>query len=82
MRALAEGNSTLATGLIVQEANPPNTEPPCKTYCDAWVWITFALIWPMAMAFVVGRRIQENATLLLQRVEAVSDQRIPLFTSE
>lgn len=65
-----------------KEANLPGAKLLCETYGDAWVWIAFAPVWRMVVAFVVGKRSQENATLLLRRVEAVTDQHIPFFTSD
>jgi hypothetical protein len=44
--------------------------------------MAFAPSWRMVLAFVVGKRIQENANLLLQRVAHVPDQGIPFFTSD
>ena len=54
----------------------------CETYGDAWVWIAFAPVWRLVVAFVIGKRIEENATLLLRRVAAVTDHHIPFFTSD
>ncbi len=54
----------------------------CETYGDAWVWIAFAPTWRLVLAFVVGKRTQASANLLLSRVAHVSDQRIPFFTSD
>jgi len=54
----------------------------CETYGDAWVWVAFAPIWRLVLAFVVGKRTQESANLLLERVVHVSDGRIPFFTSD
>jgi IS1 family transposase len=54
----------------------------CDTYGDAWVWVAFAPLWRLVLAFVVGKRTQENANLLLERVQAVTDSTIPLFTSD
>lgn len=65
-----------------KEANLLGAKLLCETYGDAWVWIAFAPVWRMVVAFVVGKRIQENATLLVRRVEAVSDHHIPFFTSD
>lgn len=52
------------------------------SYGDAWVWIAFAPVWHLIVAFVVGKRTQENANLLLQRVAHVTDTLIPFFTSD
>ncbi len=40
----------------------------CDTYGDAWVWAAFAPVWRLVVAFVVGKRTQEHANLLLERV--------------
>ena len=53
-----------------------------ETYGDAWVWVAFAPVWHLVVAFVVGKRVQENADLLLQRVAHVTDAHIPFFTSD
>ena len=52
------------------------------TNVDAWVWVAFAPIWHLVVAFVVGKRVQANADLLLQRVAHVTDDHIPFFTSD
>jgi IS1 family transposase len=54
----------------------------CETYGDAWVWLAFAPIWRLVVAFVVGKRTQEHANLLLSRVSSVTDAHIPFFTSD
>ena len=54
----------------------------CETYGDAWVWIAFAPVWRLVLAFVVGKRTQQSANLLLERVVHVSDDHIPFFTSD
>jgi len=51
-------------------------------YGDAWVWIALAPEWRLVLAFVVGKRSQENADLLLEQVKAVSCGHIPFFTSD
>jgi transposase-like protein/IS1 family transposase len=53
-----------------------------ETYGDAWVWVAFAPVWHLVVAFVVGKRVQDNADLLLQRVAYVTDEHIPFFTSD
>jgi transposase-like protein/IS1 family transposase len=53
-----------------------------ETYGDAWVWVAFASVWHLVVAFVVGKRLQDNADLLLQRVAYVTDAHIPFFTSD
>jgi IS1 family transposase len=53
-----------------------------ETYGDAWVWVAFAPLWRLVLAFVVGKRTQESADLLLERVVHVTDDHIPFFTSD
>lgn len=53
-----------------------------ETYGDAWVWIAFDPIARLVLAFVIGKRTQENADLLLKRVKHVTDSHIPFFTSD
>lgn len=54
----------------------------CDSYGDAWVWIAFAAIWRLVIAFVVGKRTQAEANLLLSRVAHITDAQIPFFTSD
>ncbi|KAF0250039.1 MAG: hypothetical protein FD167_550 [bacterium] len=54
----------------------------CESYGDAWVWIAFAPLWRLVVAFVIGKRTQQQAALLLKRVRAVSDEHVPFFTSD
>jgi len=54
----------------------------CETYGDAWIWLAFAPVWRLVLAFVVGKRTQASANLLLERVAQVTDERIPFFTSD
>ena len=65
-----------------KEAHLPFAKIYCETYGDAWVWIAFAPVWRLVLAFVVGKRTQENADLLLDRVKDVTDEHIPFFTSD
>ncbi len=53
-----------------------------ESYGDAWVWVAFAPHWRLVLAFVVGKRTQAEATLLLQRVKHVTDDHLPFFTSD
>ena len=53
-----------------------------ETYGDAWVWIAFDPLSRLVVAFVIGKRTQANADLLLKRVNHVTDQHIPFFTSD
>lgn len=52
------------------------------SYGDAWVWIAFAPVWRLVLAFVVGKRNQDSANLLLERVVYVTNDELPLFTSD
>jgi IS1 family transposase len=54
----------------------------CESYGDAWVWVAFAPAWRLVVAFVVGKRTQENAHRLLRRVVAVTDAPSPVCTSD
>jgi IS1 family transposase len=53
-----------------------------ESYGDAWVWVAFAPVWRLVVAFVIGKRTQESADVLLERVMHVTDQHIPFFTSD
>jgi IS1 family transposase len=64
-----------------KEAHLTIAEKVLALYGDAWVWIAFAPAWRLAAAFVVGKRDQDNANMLLQRLHAVSCGSIPFFTS-
>jgi len=46
------------------------------------VWIAFAPVWRLVLAFVIGKRDQAGADVLLARVAHVTDDFIPLFTSD
>jgi len=65
-----------------KEQNLATAQVVCETYGDAWVWVAFAPVWRLVVAFVVGKRNQANANLLLERVEYVTDATIPFFTSD
>ena len=39
-------------------------------------------LWRLMLAFVIGKRTQESANLLLSRVAYVTDDHIPFFTSD
>ena len=65
-----------------KEAHLPYAEIYDDTYGDAWVWLAFAPVWRLVLAFVVGKRNQESADLLLARVKDVTDSHIPFFTSD
>jgi len=54
----------------------------CATSGEAWIWMAFAPGWRLGLAFVVGQRTQERATLLRPRVAHVTEQRLPLCTSD
>lgn len=65
-----------------KEKNLPFAKLYCETYGDAWVWVAFAPVWRIVLAFVIGKRTQQNADLLLERVVYVTDDHIPFFTSD
>jgi IS1 family transposase len=65
-----------------KERNLPYAKIYQETYGDAWVWVAFAPIWRLVLAFVVGKRNQESANMLLERVAYVTDEHLPLFTSD
>ena len=44
-----------------KEAHLPGAKLYCDTYGDAWVWIAFALVWRVVLAFVIGKREQAGA---------------------
>lgn len=46
------------------------------------MWLAFAPEYRLIIAFVVGKRSQASANLLLERVKYVSDDAIPFFTSD
>ena len=65
-----------------KEQNLLNATLWSETYGDAWVWLAFAPCWRLVLAFVVGKRSQAEANLLLERVVHVTDDHIPFFTSD
>jgi IS1 family transposase len=65
-----------------KEAHLPGAKLYWATYGDAWVWIAFAPVWRLVLAFVMGKRDQASADLLLARVAHVTDDSIPFFTSD
>src|SRR2546426_11420685 len=44
--------------------------------------VAFAPVWRLVLAFVIGKRDQASADLLLARVAHVTDDHIPFFTSD
>lgn len=65
-----------------KEHNLATAKQVCAAYGDAWVWVAFAPVWRLVLAFVVGKRPQAEANLLLERVVQVTDERVPFFTSD
>ena len=65
-----------------QDQNLAAARPWCETDGDAWVWVAFAPEWRLVVALVVGKRTQEHANLLLDRVVSVTDEPLPFFTSD
>jgi len=64
-----------------KERNLPCAKTYCETYGDAWVSIAFAPVYRLVLAFVVGKRTQNMANLLVDRVAHATDNHIPFFTS-
>jgi IS1 family transposase/transposase-like protein len=54
----------------------------CETYGDAWVWLAFAPVWRLVLAFVIGKRTQASADLLLARLAHLTDSHIPFLESD
>ena len=48
----------------------PGAAAAVPTYGDASIWLAVAPRWRLVLAFVVGKRTQAQADLLLQRVVA------------
>lgn len=65
-----------------KEAHLPGAKLSCDTYGAAWVWIAFAPVWRVVLAFVIGTRDQAGADVLLARVAHVTDDSMPLCTSD
>jgi IS1 family transposase len=65
-----------------KEAHLTAIEKVLMWYGDAWVWIAFVPAWRLVPAFIIGKRVQENADLLIERLKAVSCGFIPFFTSD
>ncbi len=65
-----------------KEAHLTAAEKVLALYGDAWVWIAFAPEWRLVATFVVGKRDQANANMLLKRLQAVSCGYILFFTSD
>ena len=65
-----------------KETHLTPAEKVLALYGDAWVWIAFAVSWRLVTAFVVGKRCQENADLLIERLQVVSCGFIPFFISD
>jgi len=65
-----------------KEDNLEPIEKILTEYGDAWVWTCFAPVQKLIPAFVVGKRTQENADLLITTFASVTDGTIPFFTSD
>jgi transposase-like protein len=65
-----------------KEAHLTVAEKVRARYGDAWVWIACAPAWRLVAAFVVGKRDQENATVRLERLQAVRCGYMPCLTSD
>jgi IS1 family transposase len=53
-----------------------------KEYGNAWIMIAFDPVNKVVIAFVVGKRNQRDADLLLKTVKEKTDSNIPHFTSD
>jgi len=51
-------------------------------YGDAWVWCAFDPINKLLPVFVVGKRTMKNAKKLVTKLDEVTDDTIPFFTSD
>lgn len=65
-----------------KEKNLPIAKLIKESYGEAWVWLAFAPDSRLVVAFVVGKRTQDSANLLLERVKHATDEHIPFFTSD
>ena len=50
-----------------KEAHLPGAKLYGATYGDAWVWVAFAPVWRLVLAFVIGKRDQASADLRLHK---------------
>ena len=51
-------------------------------YGDAWVWCAFDPVNKLLPVFVVGKRTMKNAKKLVTKLDEVTDDTIPFFTSD
>ena len=51
-------------------------------YGDAWVWCAFDPINKLLPVFVVGKRTMKNAKKVVTKLDEVTDETIPFFTSD
>jgi IS1 family transposase len=65
-----------------KEAHLTAAEKVLALYGDAWVWLACAPVWRLVAAFVVGKRDQGHANVLLKGLHVVSCGYIPFFTSD
>jgi IS1 family transposase/transposase-like protein len=65
-----------------KEEHLPAAKLWCATDGDAWVSLAFAPVWRLVVAFVVGKRTQACANLLLERVKHVTSADIPFLESD
>ena len=58
----------------------PGAKIYCATYGSAWVWVACAPVWRLVVVFVIGKRDQASADVLLARVAHVTDEQLyPVF---
>jgi transposase-like protein len=62
-------------------AQLPGATRSGATYGDAWVWLAFAPVWRLVLAFVLGKRAQARAAVLRARVAQTTDDHLPFFPS-
>jgi hypothetical protein len=65
-----------------KEAHLPGAQLYCNTSGDAWGWLAFAPVWRLVLACVIGKRAQAGADVWLARVAHVTDDSLPLCTSD
>jgi len=72
----------LGSFVPTKEAHLPGAKIDGESSGAAWVWIAFAPVWRVVLAVVIGKREQAGADLLLARVAQVTDDSMPLCTSD
>ena len=65
-----------------KQENLPGAKAYLDTDGDTWVWLALAPVWRLVVGFVIGHRDQVQAERLVERVAWVTDDTIPVFTSD